>query len=70
MELKRLNGEIIEVVDWETVVHYMVDDVREEINREIAPCSEQEFFSEYEKKHLEMYGEESFEAFCEFIRYR
>lgn len=36
----------------------MDDEIREELHRELAPCTEQEFFSAYEKAHAEKYGEE------------
>ena len=33
------------------------DELREELNRELAPCTEQEFFEAYEKAHEEKFGE-------------
>lgn len=36
----------------------MDDEIREELNRELAPCTEQEFFTAYEKAHEEKFGEE------------
>ena len=36
----------------------MDDEIREELHRELALCTEQEFFSAYEKAHAEKYGEE------------
>lgn len=36
----------------------MNDELREDISREFAPCSEEEFLREYERRHLEKYGEE------------
>lgn len=44
--------------DWDTVVSCMNDDIREQIHREIAPCSNQEFFDAYVKAHREKFGEE------------
>lgn len=44
--------------DFAFAVEMMDDDIREELHRELAPCSEQEFFSAYCDKHLEKYGEE------------
>lgn len=38
-------------------VSLMDDDIREEIHSEFAPCSEQEFFSEYCRRHEERYGD-------------
>lgn len=45
-------------IDFEAAVSLMDDEIREDLNRELAPCSEQEFFSAYEKAHTEKYGEE------------
>lgn len=45
-------------IDFEVAVSLMDDEIREDLNRELAPCSEQEFFSVYEKAHAEKYGEE------------
>lgn len=45
-------------IDFEAAVSLMDDEIREDLNRELATCSEQEFFSAYEKAHAEKYGEE------------
>ena len=45
-------------IDFEVAVSLMDDEIREDLNRELAPCSEQEFFSAYEKAQAEKYGEE------------
>ena len=45
-------------IDFEVAVSLMDNEIREDLNRELAPCSEQEFFSAYEKAHAEKYGEE------------
>ena len=45
-------------IDFEAAVSLMDDEIREDLNRELAPCCEQEFFSAYEKAHAEKYGEE------------
>ena len=44
-------------VDFEAAVMYMDDDIREEIHNELAPCTEQEFFDEYSKRHVGKFGE-------------
>ena len=36
----------------------MDDDIREELAAELAPCTEQEFFTAYAKAHAEKFGEE------------
>lgn len=45
-------------IDYNAVVNYMDDEIRETLHEELAPCTEQEFFTAYEKAHLEKYGEE------------
>lgn len=55
MMVKDMNGN---EVSYEAAVMLMDDDIREELAAEMAPCTEQEFFSAYEKKHEEKYGEE------------
>lgn len=36
----------------------MDDDLREELNADLAPCAEQEFFEAYEKAHENKFGDE------------
>ena len=43
---------------YDAAVELMDDDLREELHRELAPCTEQEFFLAYEKAHAAKYGEE------------
>ncbi len=45
-------------VDYEACVNLMDDEIREELNAELAPCSEQEFMDAYVARHAEKYGEE------------
>ena len=45
-------------VDFETMVHYMDDEIREELHSKLAPCTEQEFAEAYVKAHREKFGEE------------
>ena len=45
-------------VDFEVAVMYMDDKIREEIHNELAPCTDQEFFDEYAKRHEEKFAEE------------
>ena len=44
-------------VAYNVAVSMMDDDIREDLAREMAPCSNQEFFSAYEVEHFETYGE-------------
>lgn len=55
MKVINMNGTEI---NYEAAVELMDDEIREELNSEIAPCTEQEFFTAYEKAHAEKYGEE------------
>lgn len=45
-------------VDFDVAVNLMDDDLREELNAELAPCSDQEFFDAYARAHEERFGEE------------
>ena len=45
-------------IEWNTAVYLMDDDLREELNADLAPCTEQEFFSAYAKAHENKFGEE------------
>lgn len=47
-------------IDFEAAVNYMVDEIREAVHAEFAPCTEQEFFTAYEAAHEEATGEEWF----------
>ena len=47
-----------EMVDFEAAAMLMDDEIREELNSELAPCGEQEFIDAYAKAHAEKYGEE------------
>ena len=45
-------------IEWNTAVNLMDDDLREELNADLAPCTEQEFFEAYAKAHEAKYGDE------------
>ena len=45
-------------IDFEVAVSLMDDEIREDLNRELAPCTEQEFFEAYEKAHEAKFCEE------------
>jgi len=45
-------------MDWETVIHYMDDEIREQIHSELTPCINEEFLTRYMELHLEKFGEE------------
>lgn len=45
-------------IDFDSAVNLMDDDLCEQLHVKLAPCSEQEFFSAYEKAHEEKFAEE------------
>ena len=45
-------------IDFDTAVNLMDDDLREQLHAELAPCSEQEFFTAYAAAHANRFGEE------------
>ena len=55
MKVINMNGTEI---NYEAAVELMDDEICESLNFEIAPCTEQEFFTAYEEAHIEKYGEE------------
>lgn len=55
MKVINMNGTEI---NYEAAVELMDDELREELHMDLAPCTDQEFFTAYEKAHAEKYGEE------------
>lgn len=55
MKVININGTEI---DYDAAVALMDDELCEELNGELAPCTEQEFFSAYEAAHAAKFGEE------------
>ena len=45
-------------VNFDAAVELMDEDICAELHNTLAPCTEQEFFTAYEKAHEEKYGEE------------
>ena len=45
-------------IDYEASVQMMDDDLREELHRKLAPCTDQEFFDAYSDAHLKTYSTE------------
>lgn len=43
-------------IDYEYAVEMMDDEIREDLHMQLAPCTEQEFYSAYEQAHLAKYG--------------
>lgn len=47
-----------EEIYFDVAVNLMDDELREEIHADLAPCTDQEFFNEYVKRHEKKFGEE------------
>lgn len=45
-------------INYDSAAALMDDDIREDLAQELAPCTEQEFFSAYAAAHAAKYGEE------------
>lgn len=48
-------------VDFEAAVELMDDDLREQLHREMAPCTNQEFYDAYVKAHAAKFNGEKFQ---------
>lgn len=44
-------------IDFEAAVLHMDDDIREALNIDMAPCTDQEFFTAYEIAHKDKFGD-------------
>lgn len=55
MLVKNMNGYEL---DFDSAVMLMDDEIREELSRGLVPCTDQEFFTAYEKAHEEKFKEE------------
>lgn len=44
-------------INYDAAVMLMDDDLREELHHKLAPCTDQEFFTAYEKAHQKKFGE-------------
>ena len=56
--VRNLNGQLI---NYENAVNYMDDEIREKLHSELYPCTDQEFFTAYEKEHAAAFGEDDWE---------
>lgn len=45
-------------INYQAAAEGMDDDIREALHAELAPCTDQEFFTAYEAAHLAKFGEE------------
>ena len=48
-------------IDYDVAVSLMDDEIREALHFRLAPCTEQEFFTAYEKAHADKYGDDDWE---------
>ena len=46
------------MVDFDAAVQLMDNEIREELHRKLAPCTDQEFIDAYIQRHREKFGEE------------
>lgn len=44
-------------IDYDAAIELMADDIREAVAADLAPCTDQEFFIEYCKRHAVKFGE-------------
>lgn len=40
-------AEALEKMPFDVIINYMDDDIREQVHRELSPCTEEEFLSRY-----------------------
>lgn len=52
------------MVDYDEAVFYMDAEICEELHDTIAPCTNQEFFDEYIKRHEAKYEEDFVDTYC------
>lgn len=50
--------EIMEAGLYDAAVNLMDDEIREAVHRDLSPCTDEEFLTEYCKRHLDKYGTE------------
>jgi hypothetical protein len=50
--------EMLEIFSWEVIIHYMDDELREQVHNELAPCGDVEFLARYMELHWVKYGTE------------
>jgi hypothetical protein len=65
-ELEKLADQYVQdengrYIDFEAAVEMMDDDLREELHREMAPCTNQDFYDAYVKAHAEKFNGEKFQ---------
>ena len=48
--------DIMDAYTWETIVHYMDDDIREAVHLAMSPCMQEDFLIEYMRRHMSEYG--------------
>lgn len=57
IEMTVINKEGAEI-NFDAAVALMDDDIREQVNNDLAPCTEQDFFTAYETAHAKKFGAE------------
>lgn len=57
--MKQVEETDIETVsNFDAAVELMDDELREQVHADLAPCTDEEFLREYERRHLAKFGEE------------
>lgn len=57
-KMRNVTNEYGVEINFDVAVSLMDDEIREDVHSDLAPCTEQEFFDAYCKKHEAKYGEE------------
>lgn len=52
-----IDGREISANEWDGMVALMDDAIRESVHVDLAPCSPEEFFAEYQTRHQAKFGE-------------
>ena len=47
-----------DTINYDAAVELMDDELREQVHADLAPCTDEEFLREYERRHLAKFGEE------------
>lgn len=48
-------------VDFRAATAHMDDEIREGVHADLCPCTDQEFFNEYARRHAIKYGEDDWQ---------
>lgn len=54
----RRGNNMVDIKYFNEAVNMMDSEIREDLHKEISPCSDEKFLREYEKRHFDKYNEE------------